>query len=293
MSHYFKKILLASTLALPLLLGSTVASAATVECSNDYGTCEVSNDGFDEVTCTCNDEDGFGSTGSNEWDDYSEQMLDELCLSMLSDCEWEGVTTSTGGETSDTDGWTDGWTESDSETTGCPGETTGWSGSDTDPDTGCDPNESESETDWPETESDSFETTTMGETDSGCDTGDSGETGCDSGEVTTGDSDSNATTGDSDSETESDSQTTGTDGETTVDSGGETTVDSGGETTVDSGGETTVDSGGETTGEASDSGGNAEDDKVGCAIDANTSDLGLFGLALMLIGVGRRRRQHA
>lgn len=131
---------------------ATPALAATASCEIDSGSCTISNDGFDSISCGCQFEGeggGGGSTGGDSWQGLSEQELLVLCFDHLEsmcsigndtdgsydDTGYGEVTTTTFGsvttayDPSDTDGDTDGngdW-GSDSATTGIGGEDTGWS----------------------------------------------------------------------------------------------------------------------------------------------------------------------
>lgn len=79
------------------------ASAATVECSDEFGSCTVSNDNGDFMTCSCGSpEEGSSTagTGGTEWEHLTEAELEEMCLSNLRFCNYEpepveGVTCST------------------------------------------------------------------------------------------------------------------------------------------------------------------------------------------------------
>jgi MYXO-CTERM domain-containing protein len=72
-------------LAFTALLVPATAHAITVECSNPFGTCEVSNDGDDEVFCDC-DNGGTGSTGGNVWMGLDEEELQAVCFDQLEFC---------------------------------------------------------------------------------------------------------------------------------------------------------------------------------------------------------------
>jgi MYXO-CTERM domain-containing protein len=72
-------------LALTALLVPATARAVTVDCSNPFGSCEVSNDGEDEVFCDC-DNGGTGSTGGMDWTGLSEEELLVVCFDHLEIC---------------------------------------------------------------------------------------------------------------------------------------------------------------------------------------------------------------
>ena len=77
---------------LGLALVPSTALAVEVECSNEDGSCTVSNDGgIDSVDCTC---DGAvaGSTGGNMWAGLDEDEMDEVCLGELELCGGFGTT---------------------------------------------------------------------------------------------------------------------------------------------------------------------------------------------------------
>lgn len=69
------------------------AAAASVECSDDYGSCSVSNDNSDLTTCTCTGwgEDSAGGTasagsGGNDYDGLTADELLEICEEQLAWC---------------------------------------------------------------------------------------------------------------------------------------------------------------------------------------------------------------
>ncbi|MEM6293693.1 MAG: MYXO-CTERM sorting domain-containing protein [Myxococcota bacterium] len=178
------KSLFLATAAL-LAVGSTplTAHALEVECSLEDGSiCTVSNDPFDSIECTCADESGGGTSGGEDWADFDEAALLEVCEAELAFCaagesesesESEGTTdpSESGG---DSEGDSEG--ESDSTTTGSDTE------GDADTDT-----EGDADTD---TEGDT-DTDTEGDTD-----------------ATTGDASSSSSGGAGGSSTGSDSQGT-------------------------------------------------------------------------------------
>lgn len=76
---------LAIPLALAALALPALAQAATAQCMGEYGSCEVSNDGFDEAECMCADGGGGGFGGGNEWAGLSEVELGPICEEILAD----------------------------------------------------------------------------------------------------------------------------------------------------------------------------------------------------------------
>ncbi len=87
------------------------AHAIEVECElKDGSTCTVSNDPVDSSSCMCADESGTGSTGDQEWADFDEEQLMEVCQAEVAFCEDDdsGGSTDTeptaGGDTSDDTG---------------------------------------------------------------------------------------------------------------------------------------------------------------------------------------------
>lgn len=98
---FLKNSLLVATFA-SIFAAPSLAHAIEVQCeSKDGSSCTVSNDGFDSVSCECAGDPGGGSTGGNEWDDFDEAQLLEVCEAELAWCEAEGTdgaTTSAGGD---------------------------------------------------------------------------------------------------------------------------------------------------------------------------------------------------
>src|SRR5687768_3198389 len=90
------------TAALALLLPS-ISRAATVECSDEYGSCELSNDGPDSISCSCDEGDSGGTTGGDEWEGLSEEELLEICEVELAFCEVGATDSSTTSVGTDTD----------------------------------------------------------------------------------------------------------------------------------------------------------------------------------------------
>ncbi len=165
--------------SLTILLSPATARAANVECSNAFGSCTVSNDGSDSISCTCDGGGGDGGTGGNDWAGLSEAELMEICEAELAYC-YEGLPTTgepdpdgtTGVDTWGTDtGGTDSW---GTDTGGGSGSGDGTDGVGTDG-------------------------------DPGSDSGTAGETaGGDSGSVTAGGDDAGGTGGDSGGQLEGD-----------------------------------------------------------------------------------------
>lgn len=63
------------------------ANATVVQCGNQSDSCQVSNEGSDFVSCTCI---GEGTEGE-EWMDFGEAELIEICESYLMHCNGEGT----------------------------------------------------------------------------------------------------------------------------------------------------------------------------------------------------------
>ncbi len=120
---------LASVVACAAVLGApAVAHAVEVECGDDVWTCTVNNDAGASVFCDCGDS-GFGQVGEEEWADFDEDQLLEICFEQLAaagDCPDVIEPDTTGGVT--TGGVTGG-------TTGAP-TTEGWTGTSGDPSAG-------------------------------------------------------------------------------------------------------------------------------------------------------------
>ena len=77
---------------LGLALVPSTALAVEVECSNEDGTCTVSNDGgTDSVNCDC-DGVSSGTTGGNVWAGLDEDEMNEVCLGELELCGGFGTT---------------------------------------------------------------------------------------------------------------------------------------------------------------------------------------------------------
>jgi MYXO-CTERM domain-containing protein len=127
---WLRRTTLGVALALALLVPAT-AHAVTVECSSPFGTCEVSNDGMDDVSCSCG---GGGTTGTGGmmWAGLDEAELLAVCLDQLDVCgefATESATTTFGTDTiedtsvgvttdtSDTGGPTTGPTEATTDET--------------------------------------------------------------------------------------------------------------------------------------------------------------------------------
>jgi MYXO-CTERM domain-containing protein len=145
-----------ASLALAAWALPSTAHAIDVDCQTEYGSCSVSNDPFDFVTCQCSDESGTGGTGVNDWSEFDAEMLLQICESELEFCAFAGTdggdteggsagttvgtasTTTTGGdETSTTTGGDDTSTTTSGDDTSTSGGTDTWPGtSETTSDTG-------------------------------------------------------------------------------------------------------------------------------------------------------------
>ncbi len=263
-----KSLLPLSTLALVLGV-SRPALAIEVMCQGPFGTCSVSNDGFDEVDCTC-EGSGFGSTGGNEYAGLTEEELMAACLDFLADCEEfgeEGFETETGWEeTTDTG-------EPDTSTTD-----TGWE-TDTnetgEPDTGMETGDGDGDGDEFGEESATLST---GDGD-----GDGEEAG--DGDGDTGDSGDGDGVGDGDGDGDAGEAGDG-DGDGDAGEAGDGDGDSAGESPNEAGDEGETDTGSTT-------GGASEDGDEGCACDVSNHASGLGMMALSILGlVGLRRRER-
>jgi MYXO-CTERM domain-containing protein len=246
------------------------AAAAEVMCSNDFGSCTVSNDNFSFVSCNCGEFGGSEGSGGDEFDGLTEAELLEVCNDHLAVCEDFGGD----GDGDPTDGTTGGWdTGVDTDETGVDtGVDTGdVTGDETGVDTGVD-------TDTADTGTDSTDTGVDTDTAEGGDGND--------GDPTTGDS------------TSGDSEGTGEEGVTTGDDSGDGDGDPG-----DGDGDP-GESGGETGEEGpvgTDDGQEGGDDETGAPADAvegggcsvaTHSGLGLIGLMLLgLFGLHRREQR--
>lgn len=82
MPSHHRSVTLAA-LAFATLAAPALAHAATANCMSADGTCEVSNDGFDWVDCTCADGSGGGGGGGNDWAGLSEVELGPICEEQL------------------------------------------------------------------------------------------------------------------------------------------------------------------------------------------------------------------
>src|SRR5687768_10281555 len=72
-------------LTLTAVLVPATAHAVEVECMGPFGTCTVSNDGFDEVFCDC-DNGGFGTSGAMMYAGLDEAELLAVCHDFVNDC---------------------------------------------------------------------------------------------------------------------------------------------------------------------------------------------------------------
>jgi MYXO-CTERM domain-containing protein len=265
-----KSVLPLLTLGL-LLVGPRPAMAVEVMCSNMFGDCSVSNDGFDEIECTCGG-GGFGGTGGNDYVGLNEMELMEVCLGYLKDCE------DMGGETDVGD-----WGESGSEDTGDWGEESGDWGSEDSGDWG--ESGSEESGDWGESGSEdsgsedsvgTFSTSFEGDGD-----GDSAE----------GDGDGDSS-GDGDGDGDSSGDGDGDSGDGDGDPGDGDPGDGDGDTASD----TNTDDGNNPS-ESGDSGesgsGASEDGAGGCSCAATNQAPGIGLMLLSLLGLVRLRRRES
>lgn len=61
----------------------SVAQAASASCMTVDGSCDVSNDGFDSISCECNDGSAGGGGGGNAWAGLTEDELQGVCFEEL------------------------------------------------------------------------------------------------------------------------------------------------------------------------------------------------------------------
>jgi MYXO-CTERM domain-containing protein len=123
-----------------LLLGPSSAFAAEVMCSNEFGSCTVSNDGQSFITCSCDDNSSTEGSGGDEFAGMTEAELLVVCEEHVAWCmggnssgdgDGDGGSTTFGSSTSgDGDGDGDGDT-----TTSGDGDGDGDGGSSTTGDT--------------------------------------------------------------------------------------------------------------------------------------------------------------
>jgi MYXO-CTERM domain-containing protein len=240
-----------------LLFGSRPAMAIEVMCSNEFGECTVSNDGFDEIECTCADGGGLGGTGGDQYFGLTDAELLEICLDQLVLCDGQG---GTDGGTEET-GWggTDGGTEE-----------TGWGGT--------------------EESGETFGDTGDGDGDSSGDgdgDGDSGDSVGDGDGDSGGDGDGDSGDGDGDGDSGGDGDGDSGDGDP-----GDGDGDSAGDTNTDDGDnqEGSGDSG--ESGTSADTGA-AEDGASGCSCATTNSAPGIGLMLLSLFGLVRLRRRES
>ena len=124
------------------------AWAIEVECSNEFGSCTVSNDPVDFMTCSCDDTAGTGGTGASEWAGLTEEELMAICVQELDLCAPLSTTGSTSAGTTTVAPTTTGVGDTGFATTGTSdgtaggsdssggGTTSGTAGGDTDTTTG-------------------------------------------------------------------------------------------------------------------------------------------------------------
>lgn len=105
---------------------SAPAMAIDVVCGSDEGSCSVSNDPVDFVSCACGDSGGTGGTGADEWSDLGEDELFDICLAELELCGPDPGTTTVGTSFgTDTEGTDTGDTGTDDSTTDVSSSDTG------------------------------------------------------------------------------------------------------------------------------------------------------------------------
>lgn len=71
------------TFTLTELVGPGIAEAAIADCMSADGSCEVSNDAGDFVSCSCADGTGVAGGGTNDWAGLSELELQPICEEQL------------------------------------------------------------------------------------------------------------------------------------------------------------------------------------------------------------------
>ncbi|MGH1343842.1 MAG: MYXO-CTERM sorting domain-containing protein [Nannocystales bacterium] len=186
---FLKTIFLTASVFAAVSLAPLTARAIEVECElKDGSTCTVRNDPNDFSSCACADESGTVGGGGNEWEDFDEEQLLEICLSELDICAFADTDGGTGGMTTTTGATTVDPTEAmdtgddsgaGSGSTGGPGSTGGGTageGSSSTGDTpgGSGPSTTPSDTDSNGTASggDSGPATTTGPAPSGEESGD-------------------------------------------------------------------------------------------------------------------------
>jgi MYXO-CTERM domain-containing protein len=269
-----KRLLVRMTsLALGLGLSTLVllpgtAHAILVQCADETGDCEVSNNDFDYISCTCVDDSAFGGTGGMDWVGMTEDELMQVCLDQLASCSW-GDTAEMGSDTGWNDDWGD-WGESESGWI----DTGEW-GTDDWNDTFGDGWETFGDGEWGDTFGDTGMVTDGGESESGeGDDGSSTEDGSDSGtdDWDTFNDDFTDSSGDSDT---GDATESGEESDSQFETGGDTSG-----------------SGDDELGESESGGDAGVDIDAGCNC-STTNDPGAGVLALLgLLGLlGLRRRE--
>ncbi|MEM9204091.1 MAG: hypothetical protein AAGC53_20820 [Actinomycetota bacterium] len=133
-------LLLTASLALATWAIPTLAHALQVSCSDDTGSCSVSNTPLDSFSCTCADQSFAGGSGTSNWTNFDEEMLMDACEAELEFCSFgdtDGATTGIGSTTSDDTSSTTGGDDTSSTTSGDDTSST-TSGDDTSSTTGGD-----------------------------------------------------------------------------------------------------------------------------------------------------------
>lgn len=158
-----KTLVLAVTAFAVVSVFPLAAQAIEVECElKDGSTCTVRNDPDDFASCACADDSSTGGSGGDDWADFDEAQLLEICLSEIAFCEsmdtdggTGGMSTSTSGTTVDPTGAMDTGDDStaDGGSTDGPGSTGGGTSGDESSSTGDKPGGSGPGTDPAETDS--------------------------------------------------------------------------------------------------------------------------------------------
>jgi MYXO-CTERM domain-containing protein len=248
-----------------LLVGSRPAAAIEVMCSNALGECTVSNDGFDEIECTC-DGGGFGGTGGDQYGGLDEAALLEICLDQLMFCDGQG-------------GTDEGTGEAGFEETG-GFEDTGEGGTDIGEETGDGDGDTDATGDG-DGDGDSNGGDGDGDTADGGGDGDGdgdGESGDGDGDGNSGDGDGDAGDGDA-----GDGDGDGDSGDGDGDTAGDTNTDDDGNPEGSDDGD---------TGTGTDTGA-TEDGAGGCSCDVTSQGPGLALMMFSMLGLLRLRRRES